>query len=246
MDLSVIPSTVYVAFGVITAALLTGFFSIMNMVSAKENKVSEFRLGWVDGLRNEISEYTAAAQEISRAIRPGVFNAEDFHSADEAHKLQIERFKETKDSYAKAAENLCKIQLRLNPAHIAMNPDGPEAKLMAAVSKARKLKTMEFPDVLDCCEEIRTAAAPILKSTWDSVKRGELGYRRIRFAGLLTVFLGFYMIVAIGGYLGWASFKGKDEGPSEIRIIKTVPSQNCIPRTLPCFGLRAQPSLQKQ
>jgi hypothetical protein len=242
MDLSVIPSTVYVAFGVITAALLTGFFSIMNMVSAKENKVSEFRLGWVDGLRNEISEYTAAAQEISRAIRPGRFKPEQFHTAQEAHELQIEFFKETKDCYAKAAENLSRIQLRLNPEHISQNPDGPEAKLMAAVSKARRLGNKEFKEVLECCEEIRTAAAPILKSTWNSIKRGELGYRRIRLAGLMTVFFGFYLIIGVGGYLGWVSYNGRPHEHRAIQLPLPTPVQNCIPRTLPCAPQEISPS----
>lgn len=182
MDINSIPPTAFVAFGVITAAIIAGFFSIMNMVSSKENKVSEFRLAWIDGLRNEISEYTSAAQEIYRATTPNTFHEKDFHSDQEKHELKIESFIETREAYARAVENLSKIQLRLNPGHIKKNPESPEAKLMAAVSKARSLKNKELKDVLQCCEEIRLAAAPILKSTWDSVKHGEPGYRRIRTA----------------------------------------------------------------
>lgn len=48
------PPTIFIALGVIVAALVAGFFSFLSLVSAKENKVSEFRLTWLNGLRNEI------------------------------------------------------------------------------------------------------------------------------------------------------------------------------------------------
>ncbi len=67
MDSFLIPPTIFIAFGVISAALLAGFFSFLNLVSTKENKVSEFRLSWIDGLREEIASYTAAVQDLVRA-----------------------------------------------------------------------------------------------------------------------------------------------------------------------------------
>ncbi|MFM9487927.1 hypothetical protein [Pseudomonas monachiensis] len=209
MDITSLPPTVFVAFGVITAALLTGFFSIMNMVSAKENKVSEFRLAWIDGLRNEIAEYTSAAQEIYRARNPNKFSGEEFHSITEKHNLEIEFYKETKEAYARAVENLSKIQLRLNPEHIRENPNGAEAKLMEAVLKARRLRNKDFKEILQCCEEIRNAAAPILKSTWDLVKRGEPWYRVIRTSSLITVLLGFYAIIAFALFIGFNTYQNE-------------------------------------
>jgi len=209
MDLTSLPPTVFVAFGVITAALLTGFFSIMNMVSTKENKVSEFRLSWIDGLRNEIAEYTSAAQEIYRARNPTKFSGEPFHTDAEKHNLEIEFYKETKEAYARAIENLSKIQLRLNPEHIREKPEGAEAKLMEAVLKARRLRNKDFKEVLQCCEEIRTAAAPILKNTWDLVKRGEPRYRIIRTTSLFTILLGFYAIIAFAFLIGFNTYQNE-------------------------------------
>lgn len=231
-----IPPTVYIALGVITAALFTGFFSIMNMVSAKENKVSEFRLAWIDGMRNEIAEYTAAAQEISKAQKPEKFKGQKFHTDAEKHELEIEFFKETRDVYAKAVENLTKIQLRLNPEHIKQNPDGPESKLMEAVLKARKLKSLEFKEVILCCEEIRAAASPILKTTWDSVKRGEPGYQRIRKSAILTVAVGFYSIIGFAMYIGVNTYKiQQDKIEAQLSAPKTYtaptfPEQNADDR----------------
>jgi hypothetical protein len=55
-----VPTTAVVAFGTSVAGLITSILSFVTFVSAKENKVSEFRVSWIDGLRNEIASYTSA------------------------------------------------------------------------------------------------------------------------------------------------------------------------------------------
>ncbi|MBF6028543.1 hypothetical protein ICY20_12440 [Pseudomonas sp. P115] len=220
MDASFIPSTVFVAFGVIVAALLTGVFSIMNLVGAKENKVSEFRLAWIDGLRNEIAEYTSAAQELSRIYKPERFAPLKIHSEKEAHELKIESYKETREAYARATENLTKIQLRLNPVQIEKEPGSHEAKLMAAVLKARKSGSQEFSEVLKNCNDIRTAAAPILKSTWDSVKRGESAYRRFRVVAIVIVLVGFNAVIVSGIYIGLSMYNAHERNAQKELALK--------------------------
>lgn len=210
MDITSIPATVYVAFGVITAALLTGFFSFMNMVSAKENKVSEFRLSWVDGLRNEIAEYISAAQELVRVSK--TFNSKDFNTDKEKQSLRIDWYKETRGAFSRAIESLTKIQLRLNADHISEDAKTPEAELMKAISAARIFAVKgDLENILSSCNDIRTKAAPILKSTWILVKRGEIGYRRIRLYSLITVALGFYAIISFGIYIGVSTYSSKLE-----------------------------------
>ena len=229
MDITTIPPTVYVAFGVITAAFLTGFFSFINMVSLKENKVSEFRLAWVDGLRDEIAEYISAAQELSRIS--GKFNPLEAHTEQEKHALIIEKHKETRDVFSRAIESLSKIQLRLNADHIKKDADTPEAKLMAVILSARELSTKgEFKEVLKCCNDIRSAAAPILKSTWDLVKHGEVGYRRIRRYALLTVTLGFYAIITFGVYIGYSTYSSRIE-KENIQTKETIKKTTKQPST---------------
>lgn len=232
MDITSIPPTVFVAFGVIIAALLTGVFSIMNMVSAKENKVSEFRLAWVDGLRNEIAEYTSAAQELSRAYKPDRFKPLESHSESEAHELKIEFYKETREAYARAAENLTKIQLRLNPVQIEKEPKSHEAKLMAAVLQARKVGSQELSDVIQNCNDIRSAAAPILKNTWNSVKRGEPAYRRFRIIAIATVLIGFNAIMASGIYIGTSIYKSNEDKAQKEMMIKIIDAERRLKEAL--------------
>ena len=51
--------------GVMFAALIGGFISFVNLISSKENKVSELGREWIDSLRNSISQYISMVFYIS-------------------------------------------------------------------------------------------------------------------------------------------------------------------------------------
>lgn len=193
-----IPPTIYVAIGALVAALITGFFSFLNLVSAKENKVSEFRLSWIDGLREEIASYTAAVQEL---VRIGRFRP-DLPKDNPSNKSSDERvqfwIKESKDAYEKAIVNLTKIQLRLNPKHVKNHPKSPEAALMKALQDGRdNFNDGDFIGAFESCEAIREATAPLLKSTWDLVKHGEPGYLNIRRRAIQIIVVGLILVVTL-------------------------------------------------
>ena len=231
MDIT-FPPTVFIALGVVTAALLTGFFSYMNMVSSKENKVSEFRLSWLDGLRTEIAEYTSAVQELVR-VR-GRFNGQNYHSAKEVHELDIQWYKETREAFARAVESMSKIQLRLNPQHALEKPDSPEAQLLNVVMAARSAtKDGDFQKALDICHDIRVAAAPILKSTWNLVKDGEPGYRRTRKYAALTVAGGFYLILTVGVAMALAKVLASNQNDLPVMIVPQSEAPAAIQNTPP-------------
>lgn len=192
-----IPPTIFVAFGVITAALLAGFFSFLNLVSAKENKVSEFRLAWVDGLRDEISIHTAAVQELLRIEDNNIYSQHDDLTEEESTTLKREWYKDSRETYAKVIENLTRIQLRLNKKHIENEPSSHEAILMQCLTKSRMhFNNGEYDKGYVCCDEIRNAAAPLLKSTWDLVKNGEQGYQKVRTIAAYTLIYGTVAVTA--------------------------------------------------
>lgn len=261
MEHFTIPATVFVALGAIIAALLAGFFSFVSLVSAKENKVSEFRLDWINGLREEIAEFTAAAQELGRINSFKLFPIKKDTPESELSSRQ-EYFKETKDMISKAVENLSRIQLRLNPEDILKNPESSEAKLMEALATARNLTIKgDLDDILTSCNNVRLAAAPILKNTWNLVKLGEPGYRSIRKYALYTVAGGFYLILTTGLVIGIyttamqhtpekasphdiaISIQNKkpwpldDQGNSIINYPENLQSRNCFQRRQPLLNL---------
>lgn len=220
-----IPPASYAALGAILAALIAGFFSFLNLVSAKETKISEFRLSWINGLRNEISEFASAIHELVR-----ILEREDKLSDKEFLEVGAEPFK-------LARESLSKIQLRLNPEHVKNHPDGAEAKLMAEIQIARdSLNTSDYDKVIDACDSIRETAAPLLKQEWEKVKAGELGYRRIRTAAWTAISSGIVLLLVGAGWLIF--FQDSRASPVEQEKVRVVIE--------PCHGerLTANPAAQ--
>lgn len=225
MENALIPGTVYVAIGAIIAALLTGFFSFLNLVSSKENKVSEFRLAWIDGLRDEIAIFTAAVQELLRieGIRTELELGQLIESSrEEAESKWIES---TKDAFTRSIESMARIQMRLNPKHILEDEKSHEAILMGLINNARdQFNEANYEEAYKCCLDIRNAAAPLLKSTWDLVKQGEPDYKQIRETALRTIKTGIAVTIACILLLTMYSIFGKKSDTE-----KTYPNlYNCL------------------
>lgn len=195
MVLPAIPSTIFVAFGVVTAALLTGFFSYLNMVSAKENKVSEFRLTWVDGLRDEIAAYAAAMQELVRVAKNQEILISPDDEEDKIRNLSLEKHKVTREAYETAIQSWTKIHLRINPKHLD-DINTPEAQLISALKRSKEyFNNSDYSSAFNCTDEIIEKASPLLKETWDHVKNGESGYQKIRSIAAKILITGITSIV---------------------------------------------------
>jgi hypothetical protein len=181
-------SPIVIAIGAVLAALIAGFFSFVSLVSAKESKVSEFRLSWIDGLREEIARFTASIHELVRLKG---------HMHDLTAKEWLDA---TAEPYRNARESLTAIQLRLNPKHVDEQPNSSEAKLMRQIQLMREafLKA-EYDQVVDGVDQVRVLAAPLLKNEWERVKVGELAFRRVRLAAALLLLVGLSLL-ALAGY----------------------------------------------
>ncbi len=177
-----------IAIGAILAALIAGFFSFVNLVSAKESKVSEFRLSWIDGLRDEIARFTASVHELVRMHG---------HKGDLTPKEWLDA---TAEPYRNARESLTAIQLRLNPRQVEEQPDSSEAKLMRQIQLMRNAFLKEdYEQVVNGVDQVRLLAAPLLKLEWERVKVGELAFRRVRIAAMLLLLVGLSLL-ALAGY----------------------------------------------
>lgn len=198
MDLNTIPPTAYIAVGTLFAALIAGIFSYLNMVISKENKVSEFRLGWIDGLRNEVSSYCSAVENLSFLFEHYEKYESSFTFPD--NEQQLNWLSEILSHRGTALDALTKIRLRLN--HNAFKEATPEKKLIDAIDNARnKINSNSFMEISANMDEIRTAAAPILKSSWETVKKGEQGYIRVRRTVEVTLFVIGIVIIIGSTYL---------------------------------------------
>lgn len=172
MDINDLPPTVYVAIGTLLASLIAGVFSYLNMIASKENKVSEFRLAWINGLREEIAEFCSGVQNLSLFLTH-YYDIDFYEKEDE----NLKWISEIAVYRGEALKSLTKIRLRLNHKEIISGKNSPERNLITAIDIAREdLNNENFEGMNDSVSNIRSAASEILKSSWETVKKGERSY----------------------------------------------------------------------
>lgn len=199
MDSMSIPTAMLAVVGGALVALIAGFFSYLGMVSSKENKVSEFRLSWINGLRDEVASYTAALKSIIDVAERRKLIEEGPPEIKFDEKQELEWFAKSELSYRTAIESLAKIELRLNHEHACIKGTD-EHRLMKAAKKARSLfNEGNYDDAFARCDKVTAAAARLLKKNWDLVRDGESEYRRTRAIADQTIRHGVKLIsVSVG------------------------------------------------
>lgn len=188
-----IPSTLYIALGAMIAALITGFFSYVNLVSSKENKVSEFRQDWINGLRKEIADFTTGIQGVIR-INESFSNA---YPNDKEMKEAVADYHSHSSRYFDlTSDSISKIQLRLNPKQAEEHPESHEAKLLSCIRKARdQFNARDYDGARISSSEIRALAVPLLKGEWERVKNGEPEYQKVRKMAFKTIQFGIVIVI---------------------------------------------------
>lgn len=171
-----LPAQSIVAIATVIAALIAGALSFVNLTLTKEQKTSEFRQAWIDGLREDLASFFAAARAFARTTGlTQVLGAEYKEKA-------VLPISESKISELRhqAAETFYRIKLRLNP-------DEPEhvellRLLDRAIAEQNKMLTegSSNESTLAAIERASDYARPVLKTEWRRVKRGELAFRIAR------------------------------------------------------------------
>lgn len=166
-----IPTTAFVAVGAIAAALIAGFFSFLNLITSKEQKISEFRQQWINELRQEISDHTAAVTYLSiaygayREKHPNDKDLLDFHDS-------------VRESYETVVRTFTSILLRINPNEKNKKLAAINSEFLEALHEARKLfNDVDLKKSRLQCNVIREKSIPLLKEEWRRVKQGEQTYR---------------------------------------------------------------------
>ncbi|WP_335900475.1 hypothetical protein [Shewanella algae] len=141
---------------------------------SKEQKTSEFRQAWIDGLRNDLAAFFSSARALCRVMQ----EARSPHASDE----DVIGFRFSKEHVGKmrfdGAEALYRIKLRLNqnePEHMELN-----RLLDSATTIQNQInieKGQDYSKVIEAIERASSYSQTILKSEWERVKRGEQAFR---------------------------------------------------------------------
>ncbi|MNZ22201.1 hypothetical protein D3C78_392850 [compost metagenome] len=150
--------------------LIAGFVSLVVSILSKDQKTSEFRQIWIDGLRDDVSNLVAHLSMIK-------FIAEivNEREASEVEEYVIER----QEQFREIQRLVFRTRLRLNPAE-----HGTLIATLCLLEDAPANKMGMYS------EEITVEAQDILKMEWERVKRGEPSFvwlKRISKGGIYSV-----------------------------------------------------------
>lgn len=162
------------AVATIVAALIAGAISFVNLTLTKEQKVSDFRQAWIDGLRNDLAMFFAAIRSFARASQETSLAQKSTDS-----RLAITQEKVSELRY-QVAEARCRIQLRLN---LKEKEHQELLRLMqCALDKQQEVIRGQgtTEDTLRAVEVAASFAPEVLKLEWERVKQGELAFRIAR------------------------------------------------------------------
>ncbi|UNK68332.1 hypothetical protein MNO08_09665 [Pseudomonas simiae] len=175
MDFS---SLSYPAVGTICAALIAGFISFVVTVLAKDQKTSEFRQAWIDGLRADVADFAGLARSMLAVV-----NAKK-NLGEDANSYVLGRH----DDFTKIYSLITRIRLRLNP-----DEHGEMLEFLEALFTENP--TISPTEMSDTVKGVVTCSQKILKSEWKRVKRGEPA-----FLWLKRVSLVFILAAVVSGF----------------------------------------------
>lgn len=166
-----IPATVFMAAGTIAAAIISGSIAFLNLLTTKEQAVSEFRQRWIDSLREELSQFLSAANSISVHTQIAL-------EREAKEGANLVRDMEPLHPHIEICYTMyTRIVLRLNPEEhrsIRKQIDMVEASLSHP-------EIIGDPEVFEpIYEKLASEAQTLLKSEWNRVKKGEITYRAIK------------------------------------------------------------------
>lgn len=171
-----IPSQAIVAISTVVAALITGVIAMVNLTLSKEQKISELRQAWIDGLRADLATLLSNIRFLTIAIYEHYDGLDK--KIDYPHKVTGLQATELK---AAATESLYRIKLRLNKNESPHNilEDLIDSIVLEANSNTTDNETY-LNNMLDKIEQTSMQSRIILKAEWDRVKRGENAFNNLR------------------------------------------------------------------
>ena len=161
-------------FGPIIAACIAAAVSFLALVISKENKTSEFRQAWIDGLRQDLVQFAANLRRLEAQPTYVDWKALTSSNMQEAIEAANERALRT-DFFA---ENRLRLLQSRYAIRLRLNPDESNGEaLLAQVDRALEAY-YSSEDVEPELETLMKLAQPFLKLEWERVKKGEPVFSR--------------------------------------------------------------------
>lgn len=173
--------------GAIATALIAALVSLVIVILSKDQKTSEFRQAWIDGLREDVSKFVGAAEAFYMAIE--IVREK---SRTDAHDFFMSKYSEL----AETEFLLSKIRLRLNPKEHVGLLEVIKWLRDESVEKTRA-------EVVEHVEFLVVGVQMVLKDEWERVKVGERSFRILKYtsgavvASIIAAVVGYFIVSKI-------------------------------------------------
>lgn len=194
-----IPVQSLAAIATLLASLIAGAVSFVSLTMTKEQKTSEFRQAWIDGLREELATFFACARAFARACE-AKHTLKDDYKEKASFPITDEKIS---DIRFQVAEVHYRIKLRLNQEEV------DHLELLRLMGRAVTEQNAMIENktnasaTLKAIEAAADFAPPLLKKEWIRVKKGELLFRATRnivAPGIFCLSLAFIALIWFGNF----------------------------------------------
>lgn len=184
--------------GAMFAAVIAGYFSFINLIASKENKISEFRQEWINSLRDSISCYISSLSYLSTLIK-------HYSEKSNEEKNKFEMFRDIEEVYTRVTESYNDIVFRINDGEKDKIGKEINDRFLTELKKTRGYHNEnKFSEARKACNELSEAAKPLLKYEWKRVKKGELSYRISKCLSIFILMVGFALTL-LNVYMIWSN-----------------------------------------
>ncbi len=180
------------ALATVIAAFVGAALTLVGLILSKEQKTSEFRQAWIDGLREDLSEFLSRIEVTSALLA--------------AHQLQSDRAENTFDFIEKQREDLrdaharyYRIILRLNPREHCELIKNLDEVIGILSSRQAAFNRDQVGQIL---QALLAQSQVVLKTEWKRVKRGEIPFRVAKYSSLLLL----AAVMIYSGYTVYGSY----------------------------------------
>ncbi len=182
--------------GAVVAAGITGLFSLITLTVSKDNKVSDARQRWLDGLRKDTANFLGGIDTLMRLVEPKI-NGQPAGLPRE----ELRAFREARSElYQHLNEMRFRMLLRLDPedsydkvthAQVINNVNALTDAFFGPCDEPNIKTVRELqPRVVD-------GTRKIIKGTWTRVKQGEGTFTFVRTALEVAVVVIFAALIAL-------------------------------------------------
>jgi hypothetical protein len=214
------------AAGAVFAALIAGLVSLLGLIISKEQKISEFRQAWIDGLRENIALVITHLE----AIRGAMYAAQPGKPP----------WQDRKEHFVAINQAITCVRLRLNPDEDSSQKLLESLTELETIAQAGDIATSTL--VGPAVDKLTNRCNVVMKEEWKRVQDGEKTYRVARYGSIAAVAIALVLLFGIViRSLVYPSASETPPPPDKAAAQKTAPPAEIKIFATPCVETPATP-----